>query len=176
MVVQAWRSGVVKQSGRGPPSRQIFDSISIRTESPKPNGFVAWSEKYLRTDNHMYFTLSCSAAVWKSIYPFLSTTANLHGIQLKYNNTWDKWNLAGSVIKKQEEIPTEVEKNLINLELPKLLFVHWRPNSGETIELLIRFSKAFKMYSHVQFKCLEFSTLVQQWNQTYWGNVYTEIE
>lgn len=47
MVVQACLSGVVKQSGRGPPSRQIFDSISIRTESPKPRGFVAWSEKYL---------------------------------------------------------------------------------------------------------------------------------
>lgn len=47
MVVQACLSGVVKQSGSGPPSRQIFDSISIRTESPKPSGLVAWSEKYL---------------------------------------------------------------------------------------------------------------------------------
>lgn len=47
MVVQACLSGVVKQSGSGPPSRQIFDSISIRTESPKPRGLVAWSEKYL---------------------------------------------------------------------------------------------------------------------------------
>jgi len=48
MVVQACLSGVVKQSGSGPPSRQIFDSISIRTESPKPRGLVAWSEKYLQ--------------------------------------------------------------------------------------------------------------------------------
>lgn len=47
MVVQACLSGVVKQSGSGPPSRQIFDSISIRTVSPKPRGLVAWSEKYL---------------------------------------------------------------------------------------------------------------------------------
>lgn len=47
MVVQACLSGVVKQSGSGPPSRQMFDSISIRTESPKPRGLVAWSEKYL---------------------------------------------------------------------------------------------------------------------------------
>lgn len=37
----------MKQSGSGPPSLQIFDSISIRTESPKPRGLVAWSEKYL---------------------------------------------------------------------------------------------------------------------------------
>ena len=48
MVVQACLSGVVKQSGSGPPSRQMFDSISIRTESPKPRGLVAWSEKYLK--------------------------------------------------------------------------------------------------------------------------------
>lgn len=48
MVVQACLSGVVKQSGSGPPSRQILDSISIRTESPKPRGLVAWSEKYLQ--------------------------------------------------------------------------------------------------------------------------------
>lgn len=47
MVVQACLSGVVKQSGSGPPSRQIFDSISMRTVSPKPRGLVAWSEKYL---------------------------------------------------------------------------------------------------------------------------------
>lgn len=47
MVVQACLRGVMKQSGSGPPSLQIFDSISIRTESPKPRGLVAWSEKYL---------------------------------------------------------------------------------------------------------------------------------
>ena len=47
MVVQACLSGVVKQSGRGPPSLQMLDSISMRTESPKPSGLVAWSEKYL---------------------------------------------------------------------------------------------------------------------------------
>lgn len=47
MVVQACLSGVVKQSGSGPPSRQILDSISIRTVSPKPRGLVACSEKYL---------------------------------------------------------------------------------------------------------------------------------
>lgn len=41
IVVHACRKGVVKQSGRGPPSRQILDSISIRTESSKPRGFVA---------------------------------------------------------------------------------------------------------------------------------------
>lgn len=53
MVVQACLSGVLKQSGRGPPSRQILDSISIRTESPKPNGFVAWSEKYLNRSHDL---------------------------------------------------------------------------------------------------------------------------
>lgn len=66
MVVQACLSGVVKQSGSGPPSRQIFDSISIRTVSPKPRGLVAWREKYL--DGHRTsrvqindFSVSCCA-------------------------------------------------------------------------------------------------------------------
>lgn len=58
MVVQACLSGVVKQSGSGPPSRQILDSISIRTESPKPRGLVAWSEKYLQRGSEQNTTES----------------------------------------------------------------------------------------------------------------------
>lgn len=65
MVVQACLRGVMKQSGSGPPSLQIFDSISIRTESPKPKGLVAWSEKYL--DGNKMSTVQineCSLSYW----------------------------------------------------------------------------------------------------------------
>ena len=48
IVLSTWRLAVAKQSGRGPPSRQMFPSTSNRMLSLKPRGLVACSEKYLQ--------------------------------------------------------------------------------------------------------------------------------